>query len=91
MWHLYSFLIYFLAGIASNLFAAGLDSTATMLIWFVLLLTKHQDVQKKLREEVDAVIGRDRLPTLKDRDSMHYVKALMQEAHRFVSVAPMGE
>lgn len=78
-------------GVATNVFAAGLDSTATMLIWFVLLLTKYQDVQKKLREEVINVIGTGRLPTLKDRDTMQYVHAVMQETHRFVSVAPMGK
>ncbi|PIK35768.1 putative cytochrome P450 2C21-like isoform X1 [Apostichopus japonicus] len=79
-----------LKGVATNVFAAGLDSTATMLIWFVLLLTKYQDVQKKLREEVINVIGTGRLPTLKDRDAMQYVHAVMQETHRFVSVAPMA-
>ncbi|XP_071837724.1 cytochrome P450 2F2-like [Apostichopus japonicus] len=79
-----------LKGVVANLFLGGLDSTATLLTWFILLLVKYQDVQKKAREEVNVIIGRERSPTLTDRDQMSYVNAFIQETHRFVSAAPLG-
>lgn len=50
-----------------DLFVAGGETTATTLRWAVLLLSYHGDIQKKVQEEIDTIIGRDRRPTLDDR------------------------
>lgn len=53
----------------SELFGAGGETTATTLRWAFLLLSVHQDVQKKLQEEIDSIVGKDRLPSVTmDRD-----------------------
>jgi len=50
----------------------------------------HPEVQRKAQEELDKVIGRNRLPDLDDRESLPYVSALLKEVLRFYPVAPLG-
>lgn len=48
------------------------------------------DVQRKAQQELDAVLGGDRLPQCEDRDNLPYVNALVKEVFRWHPVAPMG-
>jgi cytochrome P450 len=48
------------------LFPASTTVTATLNFAMVFLMN-YPDVQTKMQEELDVVIGRDRLPTLDDR------------------------
>ena len=47
---------------------AGGETTATTLRWAVLLLSYYPDVQKQLQTEIDTVVGKERQPTLEDRE-----------------------
>ena len=51
---------------AMDLFSAGSETTATTLAWAVCFMIVHPEVQKKVQEEIDQVLG-DRTPTLDDR------------------------
>ena len=51
---------------AMDLFSAGSETTATTLAWAVCFMIIHPDVQKKVQQEIDQVLG-DRTPTLDDR------------------------
>lgn len=42
---------------------AGADSTAGTVLHFIHIMALYPDVQKKAQDEIDRVIGRDRLPT----------------------------
>jgi len=53
-----------------DLFAAGSVTVSLVLNWTVLYLTTHQDVQEKLHEEIDRVIGKTRNPKLLDRPKL---------------------
>ena len=48
----------------------------------------YPDVHRKAQEEIDRVIGRERLPDLKDRDSLPYLEALVMELYRCVTSKP---
>ena len=48
------------------------------------------EVQKNAQEEIDRVVGNDRLPTAKDRDNLPYLEATLKEVLRWHPVAPMG-
>jgi len=56
-----------LARSLGDLFSAGGETTVTTLRWALLLLSWHPETQKKLQEEIDSVVGRERLPTFGDR------------------------
>ena len=50
---------------------------------FVLAMTLHEDVQRKAREELDRVVGRDRLPSMDDQPDLPYVTAVVREVLRY--------
>jgi len=58
--------------------------------WFVLAMVLYPDIQKRAQEEIDAVIGLDRLPTFKDYDRLPYIGAIVKEILRWRGVSPMG-
>lgn len=57
---------------------------------FFLAMTIFPDVQKKAQEEIDRVIGGDRLPLSSDLPNLPYIEAIMKETHRWHNVLPMG-
>ncbi|XP_034078173.1 cytochrome P450 1B1-like [Gymnodraco acuticeps] len=76
-------------GTVSDLIGAGLDTVSTALNWILLLLAKHPDMQTKLHELIDKVVGRDRLPSVEDRNSLTYLDAFIYETMRFTSFVPI--
>lgn len=58
---------------------------------FFLALALHPHVLVKAQEEIDAVIGPNRLPTHEDRTSLPYLNALVIEVMRWHTVVPTGE
>lgn len=48
------------------------------------------DVQKKAQEEIDRVVGTNRLPTIADRLALPYIEAVVKEVLRWHPVAPMA-
>ncbi|KAJ0298403.1 hypothetical protein Brms1b_013410 [Colletotrichum noveboracense] len=57
---------------------------------FFLAMAKFPEAQKKAQEEIDRVVGSDRLPTVSDRDNLPYLEALIKEVLRWHTIAPMG-
>jgi hypothetical protein len=48
------------------------------------------DAQRRAREELDSVVGKNRLPDFSDQDSLPYLNAHVQETLRWNPVAPIG-
>ncbi|KAK7060957.1 hypothetical protein VNI00_000692 [Paramarasmius palmivorus] len=65
------------------------DTTVAAMSNFFLCMMLFPDVQQKAQAEIDAVIGKDRLPSISDRDSLPYVRAVYQETLRWRPVVPM--
>lgn len=53
--------------VCSDLYGAGQATTSNLLTWTVLYLVRFPEAQKKLQNELDEVIGRNRVPSLADR------------------------
>ncbi|KAI1078886.1 cytochrome P450 [Whalleya microplaca] len=75
---------------AMSLYTAGADTTVSALACFFLAMTVYPEAQKKAQEEIDRVIGQNRLPTMADRVNLPYVEATVKEVLRWHPVAPMG-
>jgi cytochrome P450 len=58
------------------------------MIMFIYAMTLFPDKQEKAQDEIDAVVGSNRLPSFSDRDSLPYVEALLQEVLRYRHVLP---
>ena len=53
-------------------------------------MAMNPGVQKKVQEELDAVVGRNRLPTFGDREALRYVDAVLKETIRWHPPVPIG-
>ncbi|OJJ42182.1 hypothetical protein ASPZODRAFT_155475 [Penicilliopsis zonata CBS 506.65] len=68
---------------------AALDATTDSLIWFVVAcITQDRGFVVRARKELDAVVGRDRLPSPDDRPNLPYIAAIVEEIFRWRPAAP---
>ncbi|KAI1610624.1 cytochrome P450 [Exophiala viscosa] len=79
-----------IATLTSNLIGGGVDTTSGTTIAFLLAMCAFPDVQQKAHEELDKVVGQDRVPDWNDENSLPYVKAIMSEALRWRTVTILG-
>ncbi len=68
----------------------GAGTTLASLTWFILYIAMHEDVQRKIHEEIDAVIGNDRIPNLGDVLHMPYLQSTLCEVQRVSGMIPFA-
>ena len=61
---------------------AGVDTTSTMMLWVFYQLAKHQDKQRKLRQEIWSVLKPGEIATFASLIKMPYLKACIKETLR---------
>nr|AGI92302.1 cytochrome P450 CYP18A1 [Laodelphax striatellus] len=76
--------------IIGDLFSAGMETIKTTIQWAAVFMLHHPEVAAKVQEELDAVVGRRRLPKLEDRQNLPYTEATLLEVLRRSSVVPLG-
>lgn len=55
---------------------AGIETSVTTLSWALLLMARHPDVQRRVRDDIRAHLGDSRRPTMTaDRLAMRYTEA----------------
>ena len=74
----------------SDVFIAGMETTATTLCWALMYLIHKPDVQQRLHQELDQVIGPGRLPELDDKKNLPYLEATITETLRLSSIAALS-
>jgi cytochrome P450 len=57
--------------------------TVSMIQTFFLAMSLHPEVLAKAQEELDTVVGRNRLPALEDRPNLPYIEAILTELARY--------
>ena len=53
-------------------------------------MSLYPDVQRKAQNEVDRVVGADRLPQFDDYNNLIYIQAVILETLRWMPVLPLG-
>ncbi|EEA28673.1 hypothetical protein EYB25_000407 [Talaromyces marneffei] len=76
--------------ISGTLLEAGSDTTSSTLYAFVQAMLLFPDVQRKAKEEIDRVVGPDRMPTMDDEQNLQYVRACMKETLRWMPTTILG-
>ena len=83
--------------LCADMLIAGTDTSAQTVNWFLLLMANRPEIQAKVHEELDRVIGRPStgseeasLPTVEDRTRLPYVFACLAESMRYRTIGPLG-
>ncbi|KAM0835402.1 hypothetical protein ACQ4PT_062964 [Festuca glaucescens] len=69
---------------------AGSDTSAAMVEWMIAELMNHPECLRKVRAEIDAVVGRDRIAGEGDVASLPYLMAAYKETLRLRPAAPIA-
>lgn len=76
--------------IIGDMFSAGTESVKTTLQWATVFALREPQLQSRVQEELDQVVGRRRLPSLDDMPNLPYTEAFILEVMRRVTVVPLG-
>ncbi|KAJ7147761.1 cytochrome P450 [Mycena filopes] len=60
----------------------GVHSTSGIIQWFLAFMATHPAIAAAAHEEMDRVVGRERLPTVADEMTMPYLRAIIKEVQR---------
>jgi cytochrome P450 len=71
-------------------YGGGADTTVSSILSFLLALVLYPEVRIRGQEELDRVVGRDRLPTIDDRPALPYIEGIFKETVRWNPVVPGG-
>ena len=58
---------------------------------FLLAMLLHPEVQDRAQQDIDTVVGRDRMPNFDDRPAMPYIDAICHEVLRWKPTSPLGK
>lgn len=75
--------------ILMNMFVAGTDTSAAMVVWAMTELIKNPIAMRKVQEELRNSIGNKGYVTADDLPKLEYLKAVIKETFRFRPAAPM--
>lgn len=71
-------------------FSAGVDTTLSTIQWCLVAAVAYPAITMRVQEELDNVVGRDRLPTFDDERSLPYLVAFIKEVTRWRPVVPLA-
>jgi 5-O-(4-coumaroyl)-D-quinate 3'-monooxygenase len=72
-----------------DMITAGMDTTVISVEWAMAELIRNPRVQKKLQEELDRVVGRDRVMSETDFQTLPYLQAVVKESLRLHPPTPL--
>ncbi|KAL5005224.1 hypothetical protein ScPMuIL_018680 [Solemya velum] len=73
-----------------DIFFAGYDTVRFTINWVLLHMAAFPEIQAKVHEEIDRVVGKDRPPQLADRPHLSYTEAVLHESMRLELALPLG-
>lgn len=76
--------------IIGDLFSAGMETIKTTLLWLVVFMLRNPEAKKQVQEELDSVIGRQRMPEYKDIQFLPNTESTILEVMRISSIVPLA-
>ncbi|XP_039037799.1 cytochrome P450 71AU50-like [Hibiscus syriacus] len=72
-----------------DMLAASMDSSAATIDWTMTELIRHPRVTKKLRNELESVVGTKRMVEESDLEKLEYLDMVIKESFRLHPAAPL--
>lgn len=79
-----------LTGALMDTVIATSDTFIALIEWILAYVCAHPEIQKKLQEELDRVVGQDRLVEARDQLECEYFQAFIKEILRFYPITPIN-
>ncbi|KAI0029082.1 cytochrome P450 [Vararia minispora EC-137] len=73
-----------------NAYFAAIETTTFTLKAFIVSMILNPHVQVRAREELDRVVGHERVPDFNDRPNLPYIEAIFMETLRWGPTTPLG-
>lgn len=73
---------------AMTIFLAGFETTSTVLTWFWHVLNENPEIEAKLREEIETVLGKE-TPDIESLKQLTYSRMVFQETMRMYPPVPL--
>ncbi|KJA19119.1 hypothetical protein HYPSUDRAFT_44581 [Hypholoma sublateritium FD-334 SS-4] len=75
---------------AGSGYGAGVGTTASTIMVFLVAMVLYPDIQKKAQEEIDCITKGNRLPEYSDQIHLPYIQAIIREVIRWKPIVPLG-
>ncbi|XP_029723477.2 cytochrome P450 18a1 [Aedes albopictus] len=76
--------------VIADLFSAGMETIKTTLLWLNVFMLRHPDAMKRVQDELDQVVGRNRLPKIEDVPYLPITETTILEVMRISSIVPLA-
>ena len=74
----------------STMFGAGFGTISATLRYGIMIMALYPEIQKRIQNEIDLVIGKDRYPEFEDESNLPYTVATMVEIYRHHSMSALS-
>jgi 26-hydroxylase len=76
--------------VMGDLFSAGMETIKTTLLWLVVFMLRNPNAKKQVQDELDSVIGRQRMPKFQDLQYLPNTESTIFEVLRISSIVPLA-
>lgn len=76
--------------VMGDLFSAGMETIKTTLLWLIVFMLRNPDAKKQVQDELDHVIGRNRMPKIDDLQFLPQTESTILEVMRISSIVPLA-
>ncbi len=60
------------------------------MLYAIIYMLHYPDVIARVQQEIDDIIGIQRVPSVKDKQNMPYTEAVLLEIQRCAEIVPLG-
>lgn len=76
--------------VMGDLFSAGMETIKTTLLWLIVFMLRNPNAKKQVQDELDSVIGRQRMPKFEDLQYLPNTESTIYEVLRISSIVPLA-
>uniref|UniRef100_A0A914BVR7 Cytochrome P450 n=1 Tax=Acrobeloides nanus TaxID=290746 RepID=A0A914BVR7_9BILA len=79
-----------LLNVCRNLFEGGQETTSDTILWCIIHLMLNPKIQQKVQEELENVVGKNKLITVQEKPMLPFMQAVINESQRIANLLPIN-